>query len=101
MMDKVKLGDCCVKIGSGATPKGGAAVYIDSGTSFIRSQNVYNMHFDFEEWLRFSVSVPDYACCDKNIFKALIKALEHSTVGYGKYQILKEDCRNKGFWKNL
>ncbi|MBQ5934641.1 MAG: restriction endonuclease subunit S [Bacteroidales bacterium] len=47
-MDKVKLGDCCVKIGSGATPKGGAAVYIDSGTSFIRSQNVYNMHFDFE-----------------------------------------------------
>lgn len=48
MMDKVKLGDCCVKIGSGATPKGGAAVYIDSGTSFIRSQNVYNMHFDFE-----------------------------------------------------
>ena len=48
MMDKVKLGDCCVKIGSGATPKGGASVYIDSGTSFIRSQNVYNMHFDFE-----------------------------------------------------
>lgn len=48
MIDKVKLGDCCVKIGSGATPKGGAAVYIDSGTSFIRSQNVYNMHFDYE-----------------------------------------------------
>ena len=60
-----------------------------------------HMHFDFEEWLRFSVSVPDYACCDKNIFKALIRVLEHSTVGYGKYQILKEDCRNKGFWKNL
>ena len=23
-----------------------------------------NMHFDFKEWLRFSVSVPDYGCCD-------------------------------------
>ena len=44
---KVKLGDCCTKIGSGATPKGGATVYIDSGTSFIRSQNVYNLAFDY------------------------------------------------------
>lgn len=44
----VKLGSCCVKIGSGATPKGGATVYIASGTSFIRSQNVYNLAFDYE-----------------------------------------------------
>ncbi len=44
---KVKLGDCCTKIGSGATPKGGATVYIDAGTSFIRSQNVYNLTFDY------------------------------------------------------
>ena len=44
---KVKLGDCCSKIGSGSTPKGGASVYIDSGTSLIRSQNVYNLFFDY------------------------------------------------------
>ncbi len=44
----VKLGDCCVKIGSGATPKGGATVYIESGTSLIRSQNVYNLVFDYQ-----------------------------------------------------
>lgn len=44
---KVRLGDCCVKIGSGSTPKGGSTVYIDSGTSFIRSQNVYNLSFDY------------------------------------------------------
>lgn len=45
--EEVKLGDYCAKIGSGATPKGGASVYIDSGISLIRSQNVYNLQFDY------------------------------------------------------
>ena len=45
---KVKLKDCCIKIGSGSTPKGGSTVYIDSGTSLIRSQNVYNLSFDYD-----------------------------------------------------
>ena len=44
---KVKLKDCCIKIGSGSTPKGGSTVYIESGTSLIRSQNVYNLSFDY------------------------------------------------------
>ena len=44
---KVKLGDCCSKIGSGSTPKGGATVYVDSGISLIRSQNIYNLMFDY------------------------------------------------------
>ena len=44
----VKLKDVCTKIGSGATPKGGATVYIDSGVSFIRSQNIYNLYFDYD-----------------------------------------------------
>ena len=44
---KVKLKDCCLKIGSGSTPKGGSTVYVESGTSFIRSQNVYNLSFDY------------------------------------------------------
>ena len=44
---KVKLKDCCLKIGSGSTPKGGSTVYIESGTSLIRSQNVYNLSFDY------------------------------------------------------
>ncbi len=43
----VKLGDYCLKIGSGSTPKGGSTVYVESGTSFIRSQNVYNLSFDY------------------------------------------------------
>ena len=44
----VRLGDVCSKIGSGATPKGGATVYIDNGISLIRSQNVYNLEFSYD-----------------------------------------------------
>ena len=44
----VLLGKHCSKIGSGATPKGGASVYIENGTAFIRSQNVYNLFFAYD-----------------------------------------------------
>jgi type I restriction enzyme S subunit len=46
---KVKdLGSFCTKIGSGATPRGGSEVYLDSRLShaLIRSQNVFDRHFD-------------------------------------------------------
>lgn len=43
-----RLGDCCKKIGSGATPTGGATVYLSHGVSLIRSQNVYNGYFKYE-----------------------------------------------------
>lgn len=43
----VRLGDYCSKIGSGATPRGGKEVYINSGVSLIRSQNIYNNYFDY------------------------------------------------------
>ena len=43
---KVELGPLCLKIGSGATPRGGSKVYLDSGdVALIRSQNVYNDGF--------------------------------------------------------
>jgi type I restriction enzyme S subunit len=38
----------CLKIGSGATPRGGKEVYVDAGTALIRSQNVYNDGFHFD-----------------------------------------------------
>ncbi len=42
----VRLGDVCTKIGSGATPRGGSGVYLDSGPyALIRSQNVHNDGF--------------------------------------------------------
>ena len=43
-----KLKDICVKIGSGATPKGGKESYIDEGISLIRSQNVLDFSFSYE-----------------------------------------------------
>jgi type I restriction enzyme, S subunit len=39
------LSDLTAKIGSGATPTGGSQVYVDSGTAFIRSQNIYDHEF--------------------------------------------------------
>lgn len=41
-----RLGDSCLKIGSGATPRGGKDAYIEHGLfKLIRSQNVYNDGF--------------------------------------------------------
>lgn len=48
-----RLGDCCLKIGSGATPSGGKESYLDSGEyRLIRSQNIYNDGFS-EQGLAF------------------------------------------------
>ncbi len=43
---EVPLIDHCLKIGSGATPRGGSSVYLDEGeVSLIRSQNIHNDGF--------------------------------------------------------
>ena len=46
---KIKLSELCNKIGSGATPKGGKSSYINSGISFIRSMNVFDYNFHYED----------------------------------------------------
>ena len=43
--DEVTIADVTSKVGSGATPRGGSAVYVSDGPSFIRSQNVYDHEF--------------------------------------------------------
>lgn len=46
-LSTIRLGDHVLKIGSGATPRGGKEVYLNIGTiSFIRSQNIYNNSFE-------------------------------------------------------
>lgn len=47
-----KLGDACIKIGSGATPRGGKEAYKPVGTPIIRSQNVLDWSFS-EDGLAF------------------------------------------------
>lgn len=43
-----KLKDICLKIGSGATPRGGKEAYCDEGISLIRSQNVLDFVFSHD-----------------------------------------------------
>ena len=41
----LRLGDACIKIGSGATPRGGKEAYKGGATTLVRSQNIYNHEF--------------------------------------------------------
>ena len=59
------------------------------------------VHFDFKEWLRFSVSSPNFGCCYRNPFKVLLIVLEHESICMAKYQRLKDDCRNQDKWRSL
>ena len=43
-----KLKNICSKIGSGSTPSGGKESYFQSGISLIRSMNVFDFNFSFE-----------------------------------------------------
>lgn len=45
---RLKLGDVCSTIGSGATPRGGKESYKGGSTALIRSQNIHNDGFDFD-----------------------------------------------------
>jgi type I restriction enzyme, S subunit len=48
MVETLRLGDHCDKIGSGATPRGGKEVYLNDGpVSLIRSQNIRNDRFSY------------------------------------------------------
>ncbi len=44
---EIRLGDITIKIGSGATPRGGKESYKSHGISLIRSMNVYDLAFDY------------------------------------------------------
>jgi type I restriction enzyme S subunit len=63
------LKNLSTKIGSGATPRGGEEVYIETGVNLIRSQNVYDSNFV----MRGLVAIEDSAA----------KALENVTVEKG------------------
>ena len=47
--EKKRLGDLCSKIGSGATPKGGKDSYKTEGIHLVRSMNVYDNKFVYDE----------------------------------------------------
>lgn len=47
--ERKSLGEITIKIGSGATPKGGKEAYQKDGISLIRSMNVYNNYFEYKD----------------------------------------------------
>lgn len=49
MFPTAKLGRLATKVGSGATPRGGASVYTDDGVAFIRSQNVLDFRMKLDD----------------------------------------------------
>lgn len=67
----------------------------------IKSYVEVSVHFDFKEWIRFSVSVPNFSCCTHNPFKAILRVLEHESIGMSKYQRMKEDIRYFNKWKSM
>ncbi|AGF56441.1 hypothetical protein B0P06_005292 [Clostridium saccharoperbutylacetonicum] len=59
------------------------------------------VHFDFKEGLRYSVSVPNCSFCKRKLKDALIRALEHESIGMQKYNCLKEICTSKRLWNQI
>ena len=67
----------------------------------VRTKIEVIMWFGFKEGLRFSITAGNVSSCERNIFKAIWKVLEHESIGMAKYDCLKEDVRLKGLWKKL
>ena len=67
----------------------------------VKSYIKVTMHFDFKDWLRFSIEVPNISWCYRNPIKGILRVLEHESIGMSKYNKLKEDIRSKGLDKNL
>lgn len=72
-----------------------------AANSPIHSYVELKLHFDFEQGLRFSCSVPNFACSHRNPFKAILRVLEHESIGMGKYQRLKDRVHQVGCWGKL
>lgn len=58
-------------------------------------------YFDFKKGARFRVNAGNISCCDRSLFKAFCRCLEHESIGMAKYDNLKDDTRSKGLWKKL
>ena len=59
------------------------------------------VHFDFKEGLRYSVSVPNFCYCSRKLKNVFIRVLEHESIGMQKYNRLKEICTDKKLWNKI
>lgn len=58
-------------------------------------------HFDFKNGLRYSVSVPNFTCCEKKLKDAILRVLEHESIGMAKYNGIKEIVNSKKLWNSI
>jgi hypothetical protein len=67
----------------------------------VKSYVKIQRHFDFKEGLRYSVTVPNITWCLRNKQEALMKILEHESIGMAKYNKLKEDIQRQDLFRTL
>jgi len=51
------------------------------------------LYFDFKEGLRFTAEAPNVSFCKRNPIKAILRLLEHESIGMAKYDMLKDRVR--------
>ena len=61
----------------------------------------YQVHFSVKKGLWFSITIPNYACSTRSPLECIFNALEHSSVGMGKYCRLKDRVRYLDLWRKL
>lgn len=70
-------------------------------THKIKSYFRFTINFDLKNGLWFCADVPNVSYGSRSPFTAILKALEHESIGMAKYQQLKDDIRAKGLHKSL
>ena len=67
----------------------------------VKSYAKITLHFSFKDGLWFTASAPNVSFPHRNPIKAILRLLEHESIGMSKYNKLKEDIRSQGRDKNL
>lgn len=84
-------------------------IYEDSYVGFskwgqkIESYIRIERHFDFKNGLRYSIMVPNFSSCEKSIKDAMLRVIEHESIGMAKYNGIKELqlLDNKKMWNKI
>ena len=72
-----------------------------NGDKKIKSYIRVERHFDFKDGLSYSVTVPNFTCCEKKLKDAILRVIEHESIGMSKYNGIKELVDNKKLWNKL
>lgn len=67
----------------------------------VKSYITITRYFDLREGLRYVVTVPNVSYCYPKLQDALLRAIEHESIGMAKYNRLKEDLYKQNLFKTL